>query len=110
MIRGEVLVRRLAAAFLALLVVVASQGCSRPQVMHQEAYVFGTRVDLSVYGETAETAETAMAAVLREFDRLHRSYHAWEPSELTRLNEAIARGERIEVSDELAALLRDAQR
>lgn len=110
MIRGEVLVRRLAAALLALLVVAASQGCSRPQVMHQEAYVFGTRVDLSVYGETAETAETAMAAVLREFDRLHRSYHAWEPSELTRLNAAIARGERIEVSDELAALLRDAQR
>lgn len=110
MIHGEHLVRRLVAAVFALVLVVALQGCSRAQVVHQEAYVFGTRVDLSVYGESRETAEAAMAAVLQEFDRLHRAYHAWEPSELTRLNEAIARGERTQVSDELAALLSDAQR
>ncbi len=31
-----------------------------------------------------------MSAVLQEFDRLHRSYHAWQPSELTALNAALA--------------------
>jgi thiamine biosynthesis lipoprotein len=85
-------------------------GCSREQVFHREAYVFGTRVDVAVHGGEARRADAAMAAVLREFDRLHRAYHAWEPSELTALNAAIARGETLEVSDELAAMLSDAQR
>ena len=83
--------------------------CSRAQVFHHEAYVFGTRVDVAVYGENQAEADRAAAAVLREFDRLHRAYHAWEPSELTALNAAIARGEVATVSDELAAMLRDAQ-
>jgi thiamine biosynthesis lipoprotein len=48
--------------------------------------------------------------VLREFDRLHRAYHAWEPSELTALNDAIAAGKQgIPVSPELAAMLADAK-
>ncbi|CAL96370.1 FAD:protein FMN transferase [Azoarcus olearius] len=84
--------------------------CSRAQVFHQESYVFGTRVDVAVYGTDAGQAEAAMADVLREFDRLHRAYHAWEPSELTTLNAALARGETATVSDELAAMLADAQR
>jgi thiamine biosynthesis lipoprotein len=83
-------------------------GCSREQVFHRESYVFGTRVELSIYGG-GEHVNAATAAVLREFDRLHRAYHAWEPSELTALNEALARGESREVSSELAAMLRDAQ-
>lgn len=93
-----------------LLLVLALAGCARPQTFHQEAYVFGTRVDLTVYGRSHEQAADAMAAVLREFDRLHHAYHAWQPSELTALNDAIARGEAALVSDELAAMLRDAQR
>ncbi|MBN8443212.1 MAG: FAD:protein FMN transferase [Thauera sp.] len=85
-------------------------GCARPQVFHRESYVFGTQVSVAVYGEDPAQADAAIGAVLREFDRLHRAYHAWEPSELTTLNAAIARGETATVSDELAAMLADAQR
>lgn len=101
--------RRLLAALLCFCLVGLS-ACSRPQLFHQEAYVFGTRVDLTVYGESEQQASDAMAAVLQEFDRLHHAFHAWKPSELSELNESIARGEAIEVSDELAERLRDAQR
>jgi len=101
---------RVGAALLALLCAALLAACGRPQIFHQEAYVFGTRVDLTVYGETNDVAGAAMAAVLREFDRLHRSYHAWQPSQLTELNEAIAGGKAAVVSDELAAMLADAQR
>ncbi|MBI4989210.1 MAG: FAD:protein FMN transferase [Rhodocyclales bacterium] len=85
-------------------------GCSRtPPLIQREAYVFGTRVEVSVWGESAEKSQQALAAVLAEFDRLHRMLHAWQPSELTRLNEAIARGERdIAVSGELTFILQDA--
>lgn len=100
------MVRR-AALLLAALLLAA---CSRAQVFHHEAFVFGTRVDVSVYGSSQAEADAAASAVLREFDRLHRAYHAWEPSELTALNAALARGEAAEVSEELAAMLLDAQR
>ncbi len=84
-------------------------GCAPDPLHQQEAYVFGTRVEVLVWGEPRARAREATAAVLREFDRLHRMLHAWQPSELTALNAAIARGERdIPVSPELAALLQDA--
>ena len=85
-------------------------GCARaPQLHQREAYVFGTRVEVSVWGESAKKSQQALAAVLAEFDRLHRMLHAWQPSELTALNEAIVRGERdIAVSPELTFILKDA--
>ena len=97
-------------AALCLLLAATLAACSRDELHHQEAYVFGTRVDLSVYGDSREQAIEGMAAVLREFDRLHHALHAWKPSEVTQLNEGLARGETVEVSDELADLLRDAQK
>jgi glutathione synthase len=101
--------RRLRAA-LAPRGTAAVGGCARaPQLHQREAYVFGTRVEVSVWGESADRAQQALAAVLAEFDRLHRMLHAWQPSELTALNGAIARGERdIAVSPELTFLLEDA--
>lgn len=88
---------------------VAVAGCAREPLYQQESYVFGTRVEVLVYGVEQNKARDAAAAVLREFDRLHHAYHAWQPSELTLLNTAIARGDKdIPVSAELAAMLRDA--
>ncbi|HEX7971535.1 MAG TPA: FAD:protein FMN transferase, partial [Thiobacillus sp.] len=51
----------------------------------------------------------AIAAVLARFDAMHRQLHAWQPSELSRLNAALAQGQRAAVTPELAAMLRDAQ-
>ena len=85
-------------------------GCAREPLVRQESFVFGTRVEVLVYGEPQDKASAAAAEVLREFDRLHHAYHAWRPSELTALNDAIAQGKSHEVSAELAALIRDAQR
>lgn len=109
--RGFRLPQRSLVIVICLTVVIALGACSKPQLFHQESYVFGTRVDLTIYGKSHERAADAMAAVLHEFDRLHHAFHAWKrPSELTALNDAIARGEPAQVSDELAARLRDAQR
>ena len=85
-------------------------GCSKTAPLHQqESFVFGTRVEVLVWGVEEAKARGAASAVLREFDRLHRMLHAWQPSELTALNEAIARGERnIAVSAELTFILKDA--
>ncbi|WP_300318195.1 FAD:protein FMN transferase [Accumulibacter sp.] len=84
--------------------------CGRAPLHQQQAFVFGTRVEVLIAGQTEAAARPAAAAVLREFDRLHRLYHAWQPSELSRLNEAIAGGRAAPVTPALAALISEAQR
>jgi thiamine biosynthesis lipoprotein len=84
--------------------------CGRAPLYRQESFVFGTRVELLIAGVDEASARPAAAAVLQEFDRLHRSYHAWRPSELSGVNAAIEAGKNVTVSPELAALIVDAQR
>ncbi|MFC5301971.1 FAD:protein FMN transferase [Azospira restricta] len=97
----RVLILLLAAALLA--------ACGKPPVHGREAFVFGTRVEVLVADADATRAAAAMSAVLQEFDRLHRTYHAWQPSELTALNAALAEGRPHAVTSELAAFIVDAQ-
>ncbi|WP_324779407.1 FAD:protein FMN transferase [Thiobacillus sedimenti] len=83
--------------------------CSAPPLVQQQSYVFGTLVEVSVYGAPEVQAQKAIAAVLQHFDELHRRLHAWQPSELSRLNASFAKGEHAAVAPDLAAMLLDAQ-
>jgi thiamine biosynthesis lipoprotein len=97
-------------AWLALLAALLGlAACSRPGLHGQESYVFGTRIEVLVWGQPEDQARAAVAEVLREFDRLHRSYHAWQPSAMTALNEAIAAGRPQRVTPEFAGYIRQAQ-
>jgi thiamine biosynthesis lipoprotein len=84
-------------------------GCGPQAPWRQESYVFGTRVELLIVGVSEAQARAAGNRVLAEFDRLHRTYHAWQPSELSALNEAIAAGRAQEVTAEFAGYIREAQ-
>lgn len=92
-----------------LLLLWALAACSPPPLVQQQSYVFGTLVEVSVYGAPEAKAQQAVAAVLARFDALHHQLHAWQPSELSRLNAALAKGAHTPVTPELAAMLRDAQ-
>jgi thiamine biosynthesis lipoprotein len=93
------------------LVTVFLAACGRPPLYKQQSYVFGTLVEITVWGETEERARQVTNQVLADFDRLHHSLHAWEPGTLESLNAAIARGERrIPLDPSLLPLLSDAQR
>lgn len=101
---------RLNALLPAFFLCLTLAACSRPpQLQQQEAYVFGTRVEVLVADNDAAKGRAAIATVLREFDRLHRSYHAWQPSELSAVNTAIAAGKTAQVTPEMAAFIREAQ-
>ena len=69
--------------------------------------MFGTLVEVSVYGEDEGKARKAVTSVMQEFQRLHDLLHAWKPSALSDLNAAIARSESREVAPEVAAMLKD---
>ena len=94
---------------LAAALTLALAACGQPPLQEQQAFVFGTRVEVIVADDRPEQGRQAIAAVLREFDRLHRTYHAWQRSELTALNQAIADGRPHEVSQELAGFIAEAQ-
>ena len=85
-------------------------GCGKEPLHQQQAFIFGTQVSISIYGTDAAQARAAGTALLQEFDRLHRVFHAWQPSPVTDLNAAFARGERRQVTPELAAAIRVATR
>jgi thiamine biosynthesis lipoprotein len=91
-----------------LILVLCLSACSKEPFYQEQGYVFGTLVEVSVYGEDETRAKQGIAAVMREFQRLHDMLHAWKPSELSALNAAFAQGKSKSVSPELAAMLKDA--
>jgi thiamine biosynthesis lipoprotein len=95
--------------FVLTLLALLAAACGRPSVHSQESYVFGTRVEVLVWGEPEDKARAAAAEVLREFDRFHRTYHAWQPSEMMALNDALDAGQPHEVTPEFAGFIREAQ-
>jgi len=83
--------------------------CSSKEPLYQEqGYVFGTLVEISVYGLPEAEARPAVTEVMQEFQRLHTMLHAWQPSELSELNEVIAKDESAAVSSEMVTILQDA--
>lgn len=90
-----------------LLFLVACNSKELPTYQEQ-GYVFGTLVEVSVYGEDEARAKKAVAQVMQEFQRLHNQLHAWKPSALSALNATFAKGESTMVEPELAAMLKDA--
>ena len=96
------------ARLLLVTVTLLLSACGKEPFYQEQAYVFGTQVDVSIYGEDETKARQATVAVMHEFQRLHDKLHAWKPSELSSLNAAIAQGKSMQVSPELAAMLLDA--
>ncbi len=93
-----------------LLFACGGAGAGEPAIHRIPGHVFGTAVEVAIYGETEERAGQLGAAVLNEFDRLHHKFHAWQPSALTALNDAIARGESYQGDAEMVDLLQSAGR
>ncbi|MDD2699602.1 MAG: FAD:protein FMN transferase [Sideroxydans sp.] len=96
--------------FFALMAVLALlTGCGKEPLYQEQAYVFGTIVEVSIYGEEEAKARKGAAAVMAEFQRLHDMLHAWQPSVLSSVNDAIARGKTQAAPAELVFLLQDAE-
>ncbi|MDL2355276.1 MAG: FAD:protein FMN transferase [Pseudomonadota bacterium] len=99
------------ALLLALCLLVGCTGSTGgKRTWRTEGKVFGTVVEVSIYGGSQQRADALAADVLAEFDRLHHKFHAWEPGMLTALNDAIARGEPFQADAEMVDLLQSATR
>ena len=100
-------VRWFVASFFPITVVFFLSACGKEPLYLEQGYVFGTLVEVSVYGEDEARAKQSVSSVMLEFQRLHDLLHAWQPSALSELNAAFAKGESSEVAAELTAILTD---
>lgn len=94
----------------ALLAVLFLYACdSEPEGAQSQFFVFGTVMDVSVRGVSKSDANLAFAELQAEFQRMHRDWHAWEPGELTRINDAFALGQSAEASPDIVEMVRQSQ-
>jgi len=92
---------------LSLLLLLSS--CSREQLHQQQLYIFGTLVDIAIWGEEREHAQAAIAAVDADFQQMHHDWHAWKPGALVELNRAFAERRSVELSPSLLPLIVESQ-
>jgi len=99
-----------------ILLILLLTSCFKEPLYQSQSYVFGTLVDISIYGESQDRARELSNKVLQDFQKLHNRLHAWKPiangkpSELGELNIAFEKGiQPIIISPDLASMLMDAK-
>jgi len=82
-------------------------GCSEPQhtASNYQVYVFGTLVDITLWGTKPEQEEKAVATITQDFQRMHHDWHAWNPGPLVDINKAIADGKPAKVIPSLIPII-----
>lgn len=97
--------------FLVLFFALMLSACGKAPLVQTQSYVFGTLVDISIYGETEDKAHAVTSQILQDFQRLHHQYHAWQSdSELSKLNQSFEVGKTpFAISPELIHMLTQAQ-
>lgn len=96
---------------LLLLSAAIVSGC-RDDGHRQQATIsaFGTLVEITARDTDTARFEQVAAAIDREFQAMHRRWHAWEPGLLDDINQAIAEGRSLQLPPEVARLIEQARR
>jgi len=86
-------------------------GCNDNQVHHGKDFIFGTLIDIKIYGESKIDAEKVSNEIFTEFHHLHNLLHPWEKSLITDINNAISENKSIPIdNDEVITILSNVQR
>ena len=102
----SVFMRLIFAFFLSILLA----SCTKPEPLYNtQSYVFGTLVDITIYGEPEPEAQAISAEIIRNFQDLHNRLHAWRPSKLKALNHGFAQGKTpVSIDADIADLIANA--
>lgn len=98
--------RRAAAALAAALLVA---GCGAPPERVEQLHVFGTITELRLRDADPDAAQAALAEISTQLNQRHREWHAWETSDVTRINAAFAAGHAVEAPDSVVTLVERAK-
>lgn len=75
---------------IALLLLLAA--CQRNEEQSAELFVFGTIIEIKLWGASPDEASAAFSELQQMFQGMHRDWHAWEPGRLTDINKAFTEG------------------
>jgi len=106
MLRGPAKAGRFAACLVAVLLLTA---CQREHQDSAELFVFGTIVEIKVWGASREQSGRAFAEVQQMFQGMHRDWHAWEPGLLVEINGAFANGVAATANPDIVEMIRLSQ-
>lgn len=82
---------RVSLAVVFVTVLIALSGCARePRIYSQQAYVFGTLVDVVIVDQPEARSRELVSTVLADFDRLQRGLHPSREGSLARMNSIFA--------------------
>lgn len=84
-------------------------GCQRTGEQSAELFVFGTIVEIKLWGVSAEDASHAFTEIQQMFQAMHRDWHAWEPGRLVDINRAFAEGRPATADADIVEMIRRSQ-
>jgi thiamine biosynthesis lipoprotein len=86
------------------LLVSACQNPEQAKSEHQ-MYVFGTLVSITTWHQDRQQTTQAIDAISELFNAMHHQWHAWKPGRLSDINQQLAKGQAVELTDEELAFL-----
>jgi len=92
-----------------LLCLALLAACQKNEEQSAELFVFGTIVEIKLWGASPEEASLAFLELQKMFQGMHRDWHAWEPGRLTNINEAFAEGRSATADPEIVEMVRRSQ-
>lgn len=81
----------------------------REPIHRQQLTVFGTQAEITIYDNDTKKVRNAIAIISKDFQRMHRDWHAWKPGALVQLNKQIAQGKRARVHPSLLSLIKQSK-
>lgn len=102
--------KRTITALAALAVSLLLVSCAQPlQKFHQDFYVFGTLMGVTLWAENDAQAQRAFGELQNRFQDMHRDWHAWNPGLLTGINQAFAEGRPAAASQDIVTMIQASQ-
>ncbi len=94
---------------LIIICLILLTACQRDQEQSAELFVFGTIIEIKLWGASPEEAGHAFSELQQMFQGMHRDWHAWEPGRLTNINKAFSEGRSAIADKDIVEMVRRSQ-
>lgn len=94
---------------LVILCLLALSGCYQEKFYESRIYSLGTLVDVTLYAESPASAEQAVELIRTELNHIHRTWHAWQPGVLSKINRQLETGKPFSVDASVLPVIKKAQ-
>jgi len=83
--------------------------CGRsPGVYYEQFLGFGTLIEVKVWGIDEKAGQQAVAAIADDVKYMHETWHAWNPSSLSRVNQLLPTQEKFSIGPSVIPLIKRA--